>query len=66
MGFVGVGAGRTVGKIGGIEHAAKGGQGWAVVSDIGAPPNAPRSGRWPASPPSDRLRRVPVSPQARQ
>lgn len=35
MGSVGVGAGCTVGKIGGIEHAAKGGQGWAVVSDGG-------------------------------
>ena len=35
MGSVGVGAGCTVGKIGGLEHAAKGGQGWAVVSDGG-------------------------------
>ena len=35
MGSVGVGAGCTVGKIGGIEHASKGGQGWAVVRDGG-------------------------------
>lgn len=35
MGSVGVGAGCSVGKIGGLEHAAKGGQGWAVVSDGG-------------------------------
>ena len=35
MGSVGVGAGCTVGKIGGIEHGVKGGQGWAVVSDGG-------------------------------
>lgn len=35
MGSVGVGAGCTVGKIGGIEYAAKGGQGWAVVKDGG-------------------------------
>ena len=35
MGSVGVGAGCTVGKIGGLEHAVKGGQGWAVASDAG-------------------------------
>ena len=35
MGSVGVGAGCTVGKIGGLQYAAKGGQGWAVVSDGG-------------------------------
>ena len=35
MGSVGVGAGCTVGKIGGIEHGVKGGQGWAVVRDAG-------------------------------
>ena len=35
MGSVGVGAGCTVGKIAGLEHASKGGQGWAVVSDGG-------------------------------
>ena len=35
MGSVGVGAGCTVGKIAGLEHAGKGGQGWAVVSDGG-------------------------------
>ena len=35
MGSVGVGAGCTVGKIGGLEYARKGGQGWAVVSDGG-------------------------------
>ena len=35
MGSVGVGAGCTLGKIGGLAHAAKGGQGWAVVSDGG-------------------------------
>lgn len=35
MGSVGVGAGCTVAKIGGLEHARKGGQGWAVVRDGG-------------------------------
>lgn len=30
QGSVGVGAGCTVGKIGGLEHGSKGGQGWAV------------------------------------
>lgn len=35
MGSVGVGAGCTVGKTGGLEHLAKGGQGWAVMSDGG-------------------------------
>ena len=35
MGSVGVGAGCTVGKTGGLEYAAKGGQGWAVVRDGG-------------------------------
>ena len=35
MGRVGVGAGCTVGKIGGLEYAAPGGQGWAVVRDGG-------------------------------
>lgn len=35
MGSVGVGAGCTVGKIGGLEHGVKGGQGWAVASDGG-------------------------------
>lgn len=35
MGSVGVGAGCTVGKTGGLEYAVKGGQGWAVVSGGG-------------------------------
>lgn len=35
MGSVGVGAGCTVGKTAGLEYAAKGGQGWAVVRDGG-------------------------------
>ena len=35
MGSVGVGAGCTVGKTGGIEYRVKGGQGWAVVRDSG-------------------------------
>lgn len=35
MGAVGVGAGCTVGKTGGLEYLTKGGQGWAVVSDGG-------------------------------
>ena len=35
MGSVGVGAGCTVGKTGGIEYRVKGGQGWAVVRDGG-------------------------------
>ena len=35
MGLVGVGAGCTVGKIGGIDYRAPGGQGWAVVSGGG-------------------------------
>jgi L-aminopeptidase/D-esterase-like protein len=35
MGAVGVGAGCTVGKIAGLDHAVKGGQGWAVVHDGG-------------------------------
>lgn len=35
MGSVGVGAGCTIGKTAGLEYAAKGGQGWAVVSDGG-------------------------------
>ena len=35
MGRVGVGAGCTVGKIGGLEYAAPGGQGWAIVRDGG-------------------------------
>lgn len=35
MGLVGVGAGCTVGKIGGLEYAAPGGQGWAVARDGG-------------------------------
>ena len=35
MGSVGVGAGCTVGKTGGLDYLAKGGQGWAVVRDGG-------------------------------
>jgi len=35
MGAVGVGAGCTVGKIGGLEHGVRGGQGWAVATDGG-------------------------------
>lgn len=35
VGLVGVGAGCTVGKVGGLEYAAPGGQGWAVVRDGG-------------------------------
>ena len=35
QGSVGVGAGCTVGKTGGLEYGVKGGQGWAVVRDGG-------------------------------
>lgn len=35
MGSVGVGAGCTVGKTAGMEHASKGGQGWAVARAAG-------------------------------